>query len=192
MQSLGHEVAEFLSRFAASQVSITQSCKEIVEAVDLGAIVTLPTLSSYELTNDALARLAKASTNLDSAIEVIYSHRAAAVREFSGMITSLGLASPEAYVQHFEARVAQELILEAEELKAVLIVIDKAEVIARFVHELRPELQFDDTDILFPDQSDCDEYASFLLDYGEAQAQLRRVIEAREAWLLYKVTRAAT
>lgn len=187
MQSLGREVAEFLSRFANSKVSIVESCKEVVRAVDLGAIITLPTLSSHELTHDALERVAKASKDLESALEVIHLHRAAAVREFSSMVGSMGLATPEAHVQHFEARVAQELVLEAEEMKAVLVVIEKAAVIARFVQELRPELQFDDTDILFPDQSALDEYASLGLDYRGAQDHLRRVVEAREAWLMHRV-----
>jgi hypothetical protein len=189
VQFLGRDVTAFLLRFASSKAELVSACRMAVENVDVGSVITLSTLSSEQRTEAALIRLRRGLEQIQSAIDVILSHRAAAVREFAETIGTMGIAAPQIYIQHFEQHLAQELVLEAEELKSLCILFEKAEAIAALVQDSREELGFDEADIIFCDQDICDTYADMVAEYQDAQTKLQRAVEVREAFLMQRITR---
>lgn len=188
MQSLGRDVAVFLKRFAESKATLTGACRTAAEAVQIDKAITMPTLSSQKETKSALERLEVGIEKLKMGTEALLGHRAAAVREFSSLVASLGIAAPDSFIRHFEQRVTQELLLEAEDLASVHDLFKKAASIAQFVQDFREELEFDAVDITFPDQDLCDAYLELIGEYKAAHERTQRAVQAREAYLAQRVS----
>jgi hypothetical protein len=166
---------------------LSVACGTEIKRCQIDDVITITTLSSEDRTADAINTLCRLVAVMDVTLSAITAHKSAAIHEFSGLINDLGLSEIEQYTRYFELKVSEGLLFEINELKAQQELFKSMEAIVRHVQTKRDELDFDQTDIIFPSQYECDKYFELVDNFYCLDRKARDAVLARGAYMQGKL-----